>query len=398
MEKTKFATVEEAIAEIKAGKMIVVMDDEDRENEGDLLMAAEFATPEAVNFMVTHARGLICVPMNEERAAQLDLCPMTDRNTDPHGTAFTLSVDSHNSTTGISAFERSDTIISLANPDSKPQDFRRPGHIFPLIAKTGGVLTRCGHTEAAVDLAVLAGGQPVGAICEILNDDGTMARLPELEIFAQKHQIKILTIAELIRWRREKEKIQAVAQADLPNKFGHFKVLAYENQKGVEPHLALVKGDVSGKSDVLVRIHSECLTGDIFGSCRCDCGEQLAAAMKQIEKEGTGILLYLRQEGRGIGLINKLRAYELQEQGEDTVQANHSLGFAADLRDFTIAAQILRNLGVESIRLITNNPEKISALESVGIKITQRVPSLVEANSYNEKYIQTKAEKLGHLI
>lgn len=399
MEKIVFATVEEAIEEIRLGRMIIILDDEDRENEGDLVMAAEFATPEAVNFMVTHARGLICAPMTVEKAQKLDLMPMVNDNSDPHGTAFTISVDASDSTTGISAFERSNTLLKLANSESIKSDFWRPGHIFPLIAKDGGVLTRIGHTEAAVDLAKLANLQPVGAICEILNPDGTMARLPQLAKFAKEHNLKLLTIAELVRWRKERDnQVFPAAIAELPTKFGDFKMLAYETNGVKEPDLAIVKGEVKDQENVLVRLHSECLTGDIFGSCRCDCGNQLESALKVIEKEGQGVVLYLRQEGRGIGLVNKLKAYALQEQGIDTIEANHALGFPADLRDFTIAAKILKSLGIKSIQLMTNNPDKIKKLEEAGIIVKKRLPVITEIQKYNKKYIQTKVEKMGHLF
>lgn len=399
MEKIVFATVEEAIEEIRAGRMIIILDDEDRENEGDLVMAAEFATPEAVNFMTTHARGLVCAPMASEKAKKLDLIPMVSNNNDPHCTAFTVSVDASDSTTGISAFERSNTLFKLANSASTKTDFWRPGHIFPLIAKDGGVLTRIGHTEAAVDLAKLANLQPVGAICEVLNSDGTMARLPQLAKFAKEHNLKLLTIADLVKWRKEHDnQVLPAAIAELPTKFGDFKIFAYEANEVKEPDLAIIKGEVKEQENVLVRLHSECLTGDIFGSCRCDCGNQLESALKIIEKEGKGVVLYLRQEGRGIGLVNKLKAYALQEQGIDTIEANHALGFPADLRDFTIAAKILKSLGIKSIQLMTNNPDKIKKLEEAGIIVRKRLPVITEIQKYNKKYIQTKVEKMGHLF
>lgn len=398
MENITFSTVEEVIEDIASGRMVIIVDDEDRENEGDLVMAAQFATPEAVNFMVTHARGLLCAPLTQEKSEKLDLIPMIDHNTDPNCTAFTISIDASDSTTGISAFERSNTLLKLAKKDCQKSDFWRPGHIFPLIAKSNGVLERVGHTEASVDLARLAGLEPVGAICEILNPDGTMARLPQLVQFAKEHQLKILTIAELVRWRKEKESLLPDAIAELPTKYGDFKIYAYKQNDGREPHLAIVKGNIQNQENVLVRIHSECLTGDIFGSARCDCGNQLATALKMIEKEGQGILLYLRQEGRGIGLVNKLKAYALQEQGIDTIEANHLLGFPADLRDFTIAAQILNSLEVKSIQLITNNPDKISQLKNKQIDVTGRVPIITEIQKHNKKYIQTKVEKMGHLF
>lgn len=399
MDNAKFSTVEEAIAEIAAGKMVIILDDEDRENEGDLVMAAEFATPEAVNFMVTHARGLLCAPIEMEAAERLELMPMIRDNSDPHKTAFTVSIDASDSTTGISAFERSNTLQKLSDPLSKPSCFWRPGHIFPLIAKENGVLTRIGHTEAAVDLAKLAGLKPVGAICEILNEDGTMARLPQLVDFAEKHQLKMLTIAELVRWRQEQEeKVVPAATAEMPTKYGDFKIQAYENINGKEPTVALIKGDVENQQNVWVRLHSECLTGDILGSCRCDCGNQLKNSMRMIEAEGRGVVLYLRQEGRGIGLINKLKAYALQEKGIDTIEANHMLGFPADLRDFNEAAKIIKSLGIKSVQLLTNNPDKINQLEEYGISVPQRIPVVTEVQKHNEKYIQTKVEKMGHLF
>lgn len=398
MKNITFSTVEEILEDIAAGRMVIIVDDEDRENEGDLVMAAQFATPEAVNFMVTHARGLLCAPLTQEKAETLDLVPMIDKNTDPNCTAFTISIDASDSTTGISAFERSNTLLKLAEKDCQKSDFWRPGHIFPLIAKENGVLTRVGHTEAAVDLARLAGLEPVGAICEILNLDGTMARLPQLVQFAQNHNFKILTIAELVRWRKEKERLEPDAVAELPTKYGDFQVFAYNQDDGLEPHLAIVKGDVKDQENVLVRIHSECLTGDIFGSARCDCGNQLATALKMIEKEGRGILLYLRQEGRGIGLVNKLKAYALQEEGKDTIEANRLLGFPADMRDFTVAAQILNSLEIRSIQLITNNPDKISQLKNKNIHVSGRVPIITEIQKHNKKYIQTKVDKMGHLF
>ena len=398
MKKTIFSSVEAVLEDIAAGKMVILLDDEDRENEGDLVMAAQFATPEAVNFMITHARGLLCVPMLAEKAEKLGLTPMISSNTDPNGTAFTISVDAIESTTGISAFERSNTVCKLANPESEKEGFWHPGHIFPLVAKENGVMERCGHTEASVDLARWAGLQPVGAICEIINEDGSMARLPELVEFAKKHELKLLTIAEMIRWKKEQDLvIKPISKAELPTKYGDFTMMAYENGSG-EPELAILKGEVAGKEDVLVRLHSECLTGDIFGSCRCDCGDQLAAALRKIEETGEGIVLYLRQEGRGIGLANKLKAYALQEQGYDTVEANHLLGFPTDLRDFSVGAKILKSLGVKSIQLMTNNPEKIKELEKFGIIVSSRIPVITEIHNHNEKYIQTKIDKLGHLF
>ena len=398
MKESIFSSVEAVLEDIAAGKMVILLDDEDRENEGDLVMAAQFATPEAVNFMITHARGLLCVPMLAEKAEKLGLTPMISSNTDPNGTAFTISVDAIESTTGISAFERSNTVCKLANPKSAKEDFWHPGHIFPLVAKEKGVVERCGHTEASVDLARWAGLEPVGAICEIINEDGSMARLPGLVAFSQKHGMKVLTIAEMVRWKKEKDsEIEPISRAELPTKYGDFTMLAYENGSG-EPEVAIVKGDVAGREDVLVRLHSECLTGDVFGSYRCDCGEQLAEALKKIEEKGEGIVLYLRQEGRGIGLANKLKAYALQEQGHDTVEANHLLGFPTDLRDFSVGAKILKSLGVKSIQLMTNNPEKITELEKFGITVSNRIPASTEVHDHSKKYIQTKVDKLGHLF
>lgn len=394
-----FNTIEEALEELRKGKMIVVVDDEDRENEGDLLMAAEKATPEAINFMATHGRGLICVPMTEERLKELDIEPMTRHNTDAKETAFTVSVDHKCCTTGISAFERADTILALVDPDTKPEDFTKPGHIFPLKARKGGVLQRAGHTEAAVDLARMAGLYPAGVICEIMKDDGTMARLPDLVEYAKKHQLKLITIADLIKYRSEKEKlIYKAADAFMPTKYGDFRVLAYENRINGEHHVALVKGDVTTDEPVLVRVHSECLTGDAFGSLRCDCGEQFAAAARMIEEEGRGVLLYMRQEGRGIGLVNKIRAYELQDTGVDTVDANVMLGFPADLRDYGIGAQILKDIGIKKIKLITNNPKKLKGLTGYGLEIVERVPVEIGANERNVKYLHTKKERMGHML
>ncbi|MEG0772210.1 bifunctional 3,4-dihydroxy-2-butanone-4-phosphate synthase/GTP cyclohydrolase II [Clostridium sp.] len=396
---SKFNTIEEAIEDIKAGKMIVVIDDEDRENEGDLLMAAEKVTPEAINFMAKYGRGLICMPVSGERLKELDIYPMVAKNTDSHHTAFTVSIDAAETTTGISAHERSATIQKVLDKNATPQDFKRPGHIFPLEAKDGGVLKRAGHTEAAVDFAKLAGFSPAGVICEIMNDDGTMARTPELIGYVKEHNLKFVTIADLIAYRREKEVyIKRVTEAKMPTKYGEFIMIGYENTLNGEHHVALVKGDITNGEPVLARVHSECLTGDAFGSLRCDCGEQFAAAMKSIEKEGRGILLYMRQEGRGIGLINKIKAYELQDQGMDTVEANLALGFPADLRDYGIGAQILVDLGVKKVKLMTNNPKKMAGLTGYGIELSDRVPIQMNHNERNEYYLKTKQQKLGHIL
>lgn len=396
----KFNTIDEAIEELQKGRMIILVDDEDRENEGDLCMAAEKVTPEAINFMAKYGRGLICLSLTPERVEELKLPMMTDENSSPYGTAFTISIEAKRGvTTGISAHDRAKTILTAIDPRTKPEDLARPGHVFPLKARPGGVLQRVGHTEGSVDLARLAGLYPAGVICEIMNDDGTMARVPELMEFAKRHGLKIVTIKDLIKYRMRTERlVKKVAQTRLPTDYGEFTAIAYSNYVDSNIHIALVKGDIRPDEPVLVRVHSECLTGDVFGSKRCDCGEQLHRAMEMIEKDGRGVLLYMRQEGRGIGLENKLKAYELQDLGLDTVEANIQLGFKPDLRDYGIGAQILVDLGVREMRLMTNNPKKIVGLEGYGLKVVERVPIETKPHEKNLIYLKTKKKKLGHLL
>jgi len=395
-----FATIEEAIEDVRAGRMVVVCDAEDRENEGDLTLAAQFATPEAINFMAKEGRGLICLALTPERCDELDLDLMAAKNESPFQTAFTVSVEAREGvTTGISAHDRAHTVQVAIDPRSRPEDLVQPGHIFPLKAKAGGVLERTGQTEAAVDLARLAGLTPAGVICEIMNDDGTMARVPDLVEYCARHGLKMITVADLIAYRRQHDKlIERVVSARMPTDYGDFTVVGFRSLVDSKHHVAMVKGDVAGKENVLVRVHSECLTGDVFHSQRCDCGQQLQDALRRIEDEGEGVLLYLAQEGRGIGLLNKLRAYKLQEDGLDTVDANLELGLPADLRDYGIGAQILVDLGLGSIRLLTNNPKKIVGLEGYGLTVTDQIPIQHPPNEHNERYLRTKRERMGHLL
>lgn len=399
-EEARFHSIESAIEDLKAGKVLIVVDDEDRENEGDFVVAAEKTTPEIINFFVKEGRGVVCAPITGERAQELRLDPMVDANTSLHETPFTVSVDYvHGTSTGVSSSDRAATVRALIDPAVSPSDFARPGHIFPLRASEGGVLRRAGHTEAVVDLCTLAGLYPAGVLCEILNEDGTMARVPQLMAIAAKFGLKVITVRSLIEYRMQRETlVQKVVATRLPTRIGEFQLHLYRSRTDEKEHIALTKGDISSDQPVLVRVHSECLTGDVFGSMRCDCNEQLIAAMQMVEKEGRGVVLYMRQEGRGIGLVNKLRAYRLQDDGLDTVEANEKLGFRPDLRDYGIGAQILRDLGVGKMKLMTNNPKKVVGLHGYGLEIVERVPLEMDSNLYNEGYLKAKRDKLGHLI
>lgn len=392
-------SIEEVIEDLKAGKPVIIVDDESRENEGDLVLAAEFATRESINFIIKEARGLLCTPMLERDLLRLGIPQMVEKNTDNHETAFTVSVDHVDTTTGISPEERAVTMQKLIDPSAKPEDFRRPGHVFPLRYKEGGVLVRQGHTEASIDLCKLAGLYPAAAICEITNDEGYMSRMDDLLAFSKKHDLKIASVEALIEYRKRHDKLVSIAaETKLPTKYGDFRIIIFKNEVDHKEHLMIVKGDVRGKSDVLMRIHSECLTGDVFGSHRCDCGEQLENALRCIEEQGEGIVIYMRQEGRGIGLTNKIKAYTLQDQGYDTVEANVKLGFPPDMREYSLAAQMLRELDVKSVKLLTNNPEKKEDLERWGITVSKRVPIVIKANSINAKYLNTKKEKMRHML
>ncbi|MFT8317024.1 MAG: bifunctional 3,4-dihydroxy-2-butanone-4-phosphate synthase/GTP cyclohydrolase II [Sporolactobacillus sp.] len=392
-----FSSIDEAVQDLKNGKIVIVCDDENRENEGDLVALAEHAVPEVINFMVTNGKGLLCTPIDWSLAQSLDFVPMVEKNTDNHETAFTVSVDYRSVKTGISAFERAATIQAIVSDNARSSDFHHPGHVFPLIARKGGVIERNGHTEAAIDLAKLAGSKPAAVICEILREDGRMARLPELQTMAEKFNLKMITVKDLIIYRK-KHQVRRITEADLPTLYGHFRAVGYKGTLDGEEHIAIIKGQVGGNEPTLVRVHSECLTGEVFGSQRCDCGPQLHAALRMIEQRGRGVVIYLRQEGRGIGLLNKLKAYKLQENGDDTVEANENLGFPADMRDYGSAAGILVDLGITNIQLMTNNPLKVEGLKQYGISQIQRVPLEIPANEMNRRYLITKEEKMGHFL